>query len=321
VRSHWIFKLPFGEELGSDPVVRTAAQGYSAGDTNRWKYGMLQRDAATGLDHAGWRKYESFSGRWTSPDPLSGGIGNPQSFNHYAYAGNDPVNFIDPSGLDPTFTPRYPYYNHSPDPLFHDYMINAWDNGWNQMYGLNPISITFESDHGRGNDATWTAYTTITLGYGPPQNPPGSDSRDSLGVDSARVDLRCRHLRELLNREARWGTQEAALMSSSAGGSHSLYGLNNDAGAMIVNWKPIDQDWLVDLKAIVHDQGIERAKVEYTVAKGSWWLLMKLPVIGKPTSRPGAEIGEKNAVALAGSPAPFSRIFDQRFMAKVCPGY
>jgi RHS repeat-associated protein len=91
--------LPFGEEIGSGLGLRTSSQGYSAMDPNRWKYGMLQRDAATGLDHTWWRKYENLSGRWTSPDPLSGSIADPQSFNHYSYTQNDPVNFIDPSGL------------------------------------------------------------------------------------------------------------------------------------------------------------------------------------------------------------------------------
>ena len=41
------------------------------------------------------------SGRWTSPDPLRGTIAAPQSFNAYTYAANDPVNFVDPTGLDP----------------------------------------------------------------------------------------------------------------------------------------------------------------------------------------------------------------------------
>jgi RHS repeat-associated protein len=89
--------LPFGEEISS--ALRAAGQGYSASDTNRWRYGMLQRDAATGLDHTWWRKYESFSGRWTSPDPLHGTTGDPQSFNGYSYTTNDPLNFVDPSGL------------------------------------------------------------------------------------------------------------------------------------------------------------------------------------------------------------------------------
>ena len=93
--------LPFGEELSSVVGLRSSSQGYSATDTNRQKYGMTERDATSGLDHTWWRKYESTSGRWTSPDPLSGSIADPQSFNHYSYTGNDPVNFVDPSGLDP----------------------------------------------------------------------------------------------------------------------------------------------------------------------------------------------------------------------------
>jgi RHS repeat-associated protein len=93
--------LPFGEEIGSGTGLRTGTQGYGATDTNRQKYAMLERDDATGLDHTWWRKYESFSGRWTSPDPYSGSmsIANPQSFNRYAHVGNDPVNLVDPTGL------------------------------------------------------------------------------------------------------------------------------------------------------------------------------------------------------------------------------
>ena len=45
------------------------------------------------------RKYESFAGRWTSPDPLVGNLGDPQSFNRYSYVQNDPANFVDPTGL------------------------------------------------------------------------------------------------------------------------------------------------------------------------------------------------------------------------------
>jgi RHS repeat-associated protein len=62
---------------------------------------MLERDSITGLDHTWWRKYESFSGRLTTPDPYGGSMNtaDPQSFNRYSYVQNDPVNFLDPSGL------------------------------------------------------------------------------------------------------------------------------------------------------------------------------------------------------------------------------
>jgi RHS repeat-associated protein len=101
--------LPFGEELGagtgapsSSTGMRTAAQGYSAADNVRQRYADTRLDDATGLDHTLWRKLETRSGRWTTPDPYGTSlkVANPQSFNRYAYVHNDPVNFKDPSGLD-----------------------------------------------------------------------------------------------------------------------------------------------------------------------------------------------------------------------------
>ncbi|HEY6248359.1 MAG TPA: RHS repeat-associated core domain-containing protein, partial [Candidatus Angelobacter sp.] len=40
-------------------------------------------------------------GRWLSPDPYAGSmdVANPQSLNRYSYAGNNPLNITDPSGL------------------------------------------------------------------------------------------------------------------------------------------------------------------------------------------------------------------------------
>src|SRR6266536_1035622 len=93
--------LPFGEEIGALTGMRTTAQGFGAADKIRQRYALTERDDSSGLDHTSWRKYESFAGRWTSPDPYGGSmtIANPQSFNRYAYVQNDPVNFVDPSGL------------------------------------------------------------------------------------------------------------------------------------------------------------------------------------------------------------------------------
>ena len=53
-------------------------------------------DQHTGLTHFGAREYDTATGRWTAKDPiLFGG----QDTNLYRYAGNDPVNYIDPTGL------------------------------------------------------------------------------------------------------------------------------------------------------------------------------------------------------------------------------
>jgi RHS repeat-associated protein len=79
--------------------MRTTSQGYGGSDSSRQRYALTERDEATGLDHTWWRKYENTAGGWTSPDPFKGSISDPQSFNLFTYVSNDPLNFIDPSGL------------------------------------------------------------------------------------------------------------------------------------------------------------------------------------------------------------------------------
>ena len=62
-----------------------------------------ERDAESGLDYFGARYLGSALGRFTSPDPISGTVLrtlNPQRWNMYAYAVNNPLSFIDPDGRD-----------------------------------------------------------------------------------------------------------------------------------------------------------------------------------------------------------------------------
>jgi hypothetical protein len=48
------------------------------------------------------RQYHSYWQRFDQPDPFDGSanLTDPQSFNRYSYVQNDPVNYVDPSGLD-----------------------------------------------------------------------------------------------------------------------------------------------------------------------------------------------------------------------------
>ena len=57
------------------------------------------RDIDTGLIRFGIRDYDSTTGRWTAKDPLRFGAGDAVL---YAYVNSDPINSIDPSGLDGT---------------------------------------------------------------------------------------------------------------------------------------------------------------------------------------------------------------------------
>jgi RHS repeat-associated protein len=94
---------PFGEELFEGMGDRTAAQGYSKpDDTLRQKFTGKERDIETGLDYFLARYYSSAQGRLTSVDPENAGADedDPQSWNGYAYALNNPLLYIDPDGLD-----------------------------------------------------------------------------------------------------------------------------------------------------------------------------------------------------------------------------
>jgi RHS repeat-associated protein len=80
---------PYGQEMTSQT---TCQQNY--------KFTGYERDAETGLDYAFARYYNSRLGRFMSPDPMGGGLGDPQSLNRYAYVGNSPLGSVDPTGMD-----------------------------------------------------------------------------------------------------------------------------------------------------------------------------------------------------------------------------
>jgi RHS repeat-associated protein len=58
-----------------------------------------ERDSESGNDYAKARYYVNRLGRFSSPDPLSGSTGNPQSLNRYSYALNAPTSLLDPTGM------------------------------------------------------------------------------------------------------------------------------------------------------------------------------------------------------------------------------
>jgi RHS repeat-associated protein len=95
--------LPFGEEIPSPIGGRGSLYGASDGVTH--KFTRKERDTETGgsategMDYFGARYFSSTQGRFTSADPLGGGLIDPQTLNRYAYVRNNPLASTDPTGM------------------------------------------------------------------------------------------------------------------------------------------------------------------------------------------------------------------------------
>ncbi len=171
--------LPFGEEIPQGwGRVSVACYGTS-GDVDLRFTGQV-RDSNTGLDYFGARYMSSAQGRFTSPDPITGTplhIINPQRWNMYAYVVNNPLAFIDPSGMDAiavNFSKEIPLGGHEGIISVHadgtaEYArfgpvggSKPFGEGQVDTQNLNPVQ--FGSD-GLPTDAAYKALTQQVAGF------------------------------------------------------------------------------------------------------------------------------------------------------------
>ena len=100
--------LPFGQEIPAGLGGRSSC--FASGD-NKIRFAGKERDVETGLDFSLARYYSGSQGRFTSGDPLNvpalqrldpkkfaAITANPQNWNGYAYARNNPLKNVDPDG-------------------------------------------------------------------------------------------------------------------------------------------------------------------------------------------------------------------------------
>jgi RHS repeat-associated protein len=80
---------PFGQEIGGVFGVQPL------------KFAAMERDASSGKDYDHARFLSPIEGRFLSPDLLGGKPEDPQTWNRYAYARNNPVRLVDSTGLAP----------------------------------------------------------------------------------------------------------------------------------------------------------------------------------------------------------------------------
>jgi RHS repeat-associated protein len=88
---------------GYDPFGNYAAQVTQRGLSNPWGYAGGYFDGATGLIKFGIRYYDPLFGRWTQATPIGGSLQEVTKANPYVYAGDDPMNEVNPSGKIPAF--------------------------------------------------------------------------------------------------------------------------------------------------------------------------------------------------------------------------
>jgi RHS repeat-associated protein len=96
-------------------------------------------DADAGLTRFGARDYDPGVGRWTTKDPIGFAGGDS---NLYGYGFDDPINLIDPSGLDAL----------TQDPLVRQYFYDLWRTA---QYG-----------HDSRERAGWVTQDPVTQAYG-----------------------------------------------------------------------------------------------------------------------------------------------------------
>jgi RHS repeat-associated protein len=166
---NWVHQDPVTKSQrvtnSSGSVVSTIDLDPWGGETNRsansafqpHKYTSYERDG-NGGDDAMHRRYQSNWTRFSQPDPYDGSYDatNPQSFNRYSYVQNDPVNFVDPSGLC-TFNIAISNNNQ-----LNAQQLQAMKNEMSRIFGSAGQQINFvpaNADYYLGINAQGAAYT------------------------------------------------------------------------------------------------------------------------------------------------------------------
>lgn len=160
--------MPFGEEV-STGAGRSSGQGWAGGSV-RQNFTGYERDIESGLDFAQARYFGTSIGRFSSPDPKMGSAKKilPQTFNRYVYVLNNPLNLVDPSGLESACPPGRVCYTNPGDA---SYIYRYINDAGEEVIGGDPTS-----DEKTGNTviaATTTTSPGSTTTSNPFQNIPG----------------------------------------------------------------------------------------------------------------------------------------------------
>lgn len=137
-------------------------RSYTGSFDNRWKFNGKELDEETGLYYYGARFYNPSTSIWLSVDPLV-----EQTFEPYNYVGNNPIRFIDPTGMNKEEGGGDPLTNvmiYITSDLTIKPKKEGWDiipavdivHGYNELnkkYGENSIDNLLVRSHGAPSEA------------------------------------------------------------------------------------------------------------------------------------------------------------------------
>ncbi|HKY43520.1 MAG TPA: RHS repeat-associated core domain-containing protein, partial [Pyrinomonadaceae bacterium] len=224
---YWMHQDPFVKSKrvtdGSGNVVSVVELDPWGGETNRSsneafqprKFTTYERDSI-GSDDAMHRRYNRWWARFEQSDPYDGSydMTDPQSFNRYSYVQNDPVNFVDPLGLDPQDPPQTPQDPDRPPPITHI------DPATGLPYDVQPlpaenVTINISSD-GRSASVGGTESGPMVIELpGPAQDPlnPGGGSNPENQFDVLKMVEESKKQQRL--RKQAWDEYQDCVRNSS----------------------------------------------------------------------------------------------------------
>ena len=166
-----------GSVVGQQGHYPFGESWYSSGTATKWKFTSYERDPESANDYAMARYDVNRLGRFSSPDPIAGSIANPQTLNRYAYVHNDPVNLVDPLGLETCYTVTYGYTI-----LLDNNTIESVTNTTVQCYEGGG-----DSDDGGGATVVATISVTMALEVRALVGMAGASRRILSGLGTARL--------------------------------------------------------------------------------------------------------------------------------------
>jgi RHS repeat-associated protein len=155
--------LPFGDNLTcnyTDPSRSVSPLHFTG----------KERDSESGLHNFGARYNSSSLGRFMSPDPYNAGafLGAPQSWDAYSYVLNNPLNAIDPDGLDcvyvvndAVFVKRGDCFSDTDAGIFVNGTIASKSGTYDQATGTVGFNYTNDDTGAIGKGEVLDVYPTV----------------------------------------------------------------------------------------------------------------------------------------------------------------